>query len=564
MARFPACAGQSNMSAANREVELNALQTSNTRRIMRRCVVFGVLLLIEGGYLGVRFDVDSIRNVTRTWWGEYLPRLSVLIPQIMIAAATVAALIGGRRFGRELSRAISTAPSSHRTWPYLLAHLISYGAFIRLTREVFEGTAAASFPKLALWGVSGICVPAFLLAAALPLAAATSIFRRTGQLLVIAAVAGSAAWLVGYLLEFVLQPLQTATLTSAYRLLALGVADATRNVADLVVGTERFSVSIKRQCSGYQGIGMIWVFLGVYLWAFRDALRFPRALLLIPVATVAVWLANVVRIVALVLIGSWGWETLALGGFHRYVGALLFSAIALSIAYLAHRSPLLSTEAADSEPAAPAGATTAYLSPMLAILAAALVTGAFSVSEFDYAYPVRVLAAGGCLWWFRHGYGELRWRLSPMAAGIGTIVFLLWVLLASKDTPGTGPSPLPALAAMPAAAAYGWAAFRVAGAVVAVPLAEELAFRGYLARRVSAIDFRRIPLTEVSWLGIAVSSLAFGALHGRFVAGTLAGLAYALAAKREGRLIDAVVAHATTNALLAAYVLITRNWSVWG
>jgi len=543
---------------------LDKPQPSNAGPIIRRCALLGLLLLVEGGYLGVRFDVDSIRNVTRTWWGEYLPRLSVLVPQIMIAAATVAALIGGRRFASELSRAVSTASSLHRTWPYLLAHLTSYGVFVLLTREVFEGTAAASILQLALWGLSGVCFPAFLLATALPFEAVTSIVRATAKLLIAAGIAGTAAWLVGYLLEFVLQPLQTATLTLAYKLLALGAVDAVHSIANLTVGTERFSVSIKRQCSGYQGIGMIWVFLGVYLWAFRDVLRFPRALLLIPIATVAVWTANVVRIVALIWIGSWGWETVALGGFHRYVGALLFSGIALSIAYAAHRSPLFSTDVARSTSSASDGMTAAYLSPMLAILATALVTGAFSPGEFDYAYPLRVLAAGGCLWRFRHAYGELRWRLSPMAVGVGTIVFLLWLLLAGTDAQDTVPSPLSVLATLPAAVAYGWALFRLIGAVVAVPMAEELAFRGYLARRVSAIDFLRVPLTKVSWLGIAVSSLAFGALHGRFVAGTLAGLAYAVAAKRGGRLIDAVVAHATTNALLAAYVLITGNWSVWG
>jgi hypothetical protein len=38
---------------------------------------------------------------------------------------------------------------------------------------------------------------------------------------------------------------------------------------------------------------------------------------------------------------------------------------------------------------------------------------------------------------------------------------------------------------------------------------------------------------------------------------------YALALSRRGRLSDAVLAHATTNALLAAYVLTTGAWSLW-
>ena len=46
--------------------------------------------------------------------------------------------------------------------------------------------------------------------------------------------------------------------------------------------------------------------------------------------------------------------------------------------------------------------------------------------------------------------------------------------------------------------------------------------------------------------------MLFGALHGSFLAGTLAGVAYGLVLLRRGRLIDAVVAHAVTNGLLLA------------
>jgi CAAX prenyl protease-like protein len=115
--------------------------------------------------------------------------------------------------------------------------------------------------------------------------------------------------------------------------------------------------------------------------------------------------------------------------------------------------------------------------------------------------------------------------------------------------------------------APGWAALwilcRLVGAVVTVPLAEELAFRGYLARRLVALDFARVPLEHLSWLAVLGSALAFGMLHHRIVAATLAGIAYGLVARRRGFLADAVVAHATTNALLAVWVLWTGNWSLW-
>jgi CAAX prenyl protease-like protein len=119
------------------------------------------------------------------------------------------------------------------------------------------------------------------------------------------------------------------------------------------------------------------------------------------------------------------------------------------------------------------------------------------------------------------------------------------------------------LAGLPRVEAAGWLFCRVLGSVVTVPMAEELAFRGFLSRRLIAADFQDVSpgrLTGLSFLG---SSLAFGLLHQRWVAGTLAGMLFALAYARRGRLADAVLAHATANALIAAWVLVTGDWSVW-
>ena len=71
------------------------------------------------------------------------------------------------------------------------------------------------------------------------------------------------------------------------------------------------------------------------------------------------------------------------------------------------------------------------------------------------------------------------------------------------------------------------------GSVVTVPLAEELAFRGYLTRRLMATEFQEIPLGRFTWFSFLISSALFGALHGRWLAGILAGMLYALALYRR-------------------------------
>jgi CAAX prenyl protease-like protein len=78
-----------------------------------------------------------------------------------------------------------------------------------------------------------------------------------------------------------------------------------------------------------------------------------------------------------------------------------------------------------------------------------------------------------------------------------------------------------------------------------------------------AADFEEVPLGRFSWFSFAASSVAFGALHGHWLAGTLAGMGFALVLYYRGRLCDCIVAHATANALLAAYVLSSGAWSVW-
>jgi CAAX prenyl protease-like protein len=68
---------------------------------------------------------------------------------------------------------------------------------------------------------------------------------------------------------------------------------------------------------------------------------------------------------------------------------------------------------------------------------------------------------------------------------------------------------------------------------------------------------------QFSWFSFVVSSVVFGLLHGRWLAGSLAGMLFGVALYRRGRLMDAVVAHSTANALVTCYVLATENWTAW-
>jgi CAAX prenyl protease-like protein len=106
-----------------------------------------------------------------------------------------------------------------------------------------------------------------------------------------------------------------------------------------------------------------------------------------------------------------------------------------------------------------------------------------------------------------------------------------------------------------------WLSLRFLGASAVVPLAEELAFRGYLQRRLISSSWSGVPLGRFTMLSFLGTALAFGALHPNWIAGTLAGGSFALATYASGRIADAVVAHATTNLLLCGWALMSGSWA---
>jgi exosortase E/protease (VPEID-CTERM system) len=372
-----------------------------------------------------------------------------------------------------------------------------------------------------------------------------------------------AAWAAGQATNLLWRPLSVGTLRLVRGLLSLVTRDVVCRPAEFLVGTARFRVRIEPGCSGYEGIGLILVFLGGYLWIFRRTLRFPQAFLLLPLGTVIIWLTNALRIAGLVAIGSWGSEAVALGGFHSQAGWLAFNAVGLGLVFMARRSHLFTVDVQPRNESGFASPTAAYLVPMLAIVATTMVTGAFTCG-FDFLYPLRVPVALTVLWIYRRQYADLHRTWSWGAVLIGVVVFALWMTLETLHADSrSGTVLLDGLRGLPKGWAIVWLIFRVAGSVLTVPLAEELAFRGYLVRRLQSVNFLSVPPGHFTPLALLVSSILFGALHGRWLAGTVAGLLYAFAVRRRGNLTDAVVAHATTNALIAAHVLITGSWSLW-
>jgi exosortase E/protease (VPEID-CTERM system) len=530
-----------------------------------------ILLLAEGMLLAFRYHW-TVTVEERVWALRML--IEPALPAVLATAIVTATLL------RRSRRSPEPPGIGLPRWPFLLGHLAAFVSFARAVSYLVAGDPAASpYPDARLvarligtpWSLPlrpyWIGISTLLGVAALLLWVATVLppprrwsWRWQGWEPLLAGIGiGGATVFIGEMARDAWRGLGGATLWTVHHLLGLLFHDVVYRAPEGVVGTPAFTVLIAPECSGYEGIGLVLVFSGTYLWLDRRNLRFPQALLLLPIGAAVMWLANAVRITALVAVGIWVSPEVATRGFHAQAGWLALNAVALGLVGVAPwtrfarpRPPL----AGNSPP------TAAYLLPLLALVATGMITGALS-DGFDRLYPLRVLVALAVLVYFRRTYSVLRGSWSWPAFAMGSLVFLLWVASQPSGEGGTAGGTPAALAALSHPWASAWLIGRVAGSVVVAPLAEELAFRGYLVRRLMGADFQAVPPDRLTWPSLLVSSALFGALHGQWLAGMAAGVLFALAQRLRGRLSDAVLAHATANGLLTIHALATGNWSSW-
>jgi exosortase E/protease (VPEID-CTERM system) len=430
--------------------------------------------------------------------------------------------------------------------------------FLWLSSILFQehGAAALSNALVLFWGLEGVAALALAAMAIVPVPVWIDIFRSTGDAWIYGIVGGLVACTLGTLAQRLWGPLSHWTLSLVAMMMRPFVAVLMVDPSTMMIGTPKFHEWIAPQCSGYEGMGLILAFSSAWLWFFRRQWRFPQALLLIPAGVVVIFIANAARIAALLLIGNAGAPGIAEGGFHSQAGWMAFNAVAIGICVLARKIPALAHRERVVETTNP---TIPYLLPFLAILGAAMVSRSMS-ADFEWLYSLRIVAAGGALWYFRRVYKELDFHFGWLGAGAGVVVFAIWIAL---EPAGHSAAPA-ALMDATKTARVAWIALRIFGAVAMVPVAEELAFRGFLLRRLSSSDFESVSWKTFAWAPFLISSAAFGIMHGeRWLAGTIAGALFALVQVRRGRIGDAIVAHAVANALVAAWVLLGGNWKLW-
>lgn len=513
--------------------------------------------LLVAEYLVLSFLVDLPTSGPAI---RLVEAVRIAVP-VAIGAAAGAWLLGMPQ-ARGALRELAASLPPWRPWPALAVQLVAFAATAVLARWLL-GTGAPPVGSHALTGLLALAAIAALLAlaSAAPLRWTAHLLAVRWRVPLVALAIGLLSWRAAAGAEGLWGILSTGTLQAVswlLRLLGFHVeTDPTTNL--VAVGT--FRVLIAPVCSGVDGLGLVLLFQAVWISMARSRLRVRRALVLLPIGAAAALTANVLRLTALVLVGVSGRRELAFGGLHSKLGWILFVAIALASVAIAERTPWLrraGAAAAPDEGVPPVVA--AYLAPLLAALATALVTSIFSDVALDRWYGARIAAALIALLLVRRDLPRLSFSVPWVPVLLAAGVCAIWVPWGG----GEGRALAEELAHLPPVARWGWIAVRVAGSCLVIPLVEELAFRGFLLPWLASPDFENAPPRRWNWAAVILSSVAFGALHQRWLVGTLAGLAFAAARLHRGRLGDAVLAHALCNAGIAAAVLLGGRWDLWG
>jgi exosortase E/protease (VPEID-CTERM system) len=534
--------------------------------LVRRLVLLSAVFLFE--LLAVTIWLDGAALIGRQGLAGFIGAWGAWILRGLVGFAALFLTFSWLSYKEALLDLARDAAESPVSWRFLVAHALSFSAFGLLSAALYGAPSSRLISDLvaSLWLAAGVAAIACGGFAWIRPSLWLRIGRNTGYLWMIALTAVVLACIIGNSSRSLWPWAAKITFYMARALVSPFIRDLFVNPARMVIGTQSFRVGIAPECSGLEGVGLMLVFGVTWLVLFRRQCRFPQALILLPAGAALIFLLNSVRIAALILIGAAGAERIALGGFHSQAGWIIFTLLALGFTMASSELPWLSKAGSRKSSAAPVeNPTAAWLMPFVAILAAGMISRALT-GAFEWLYPLRFFAAVVTLLFFRRKYAglfPLDWRIDWFGPAIGIVVFALWIGLDRFVSPGTEAMPSP-LAMTTPLARNSWLICRVIAAVVTVPVAEELAFRGFLYRRALAADFEAISLRQFSWFALLVSSVIFGALHGsRWVGGTVAGGLYAIIMLRRGHIGDAIAAHATTNALIAVYVLAFDQWQLW-
>ncbi len=531
--------------------------------IVRVLLIAGIGLL-EAIAISFFYDTPRSEVPPSTIIGFVWQFAAVSVQAAILAIGAFAILNWHQRF--DLLNKWQASLQDHKFGAWLATNIcvlvatVAASIAISASMEVYTRWLWPYFALLALLGAT-------LMLTAAPLTFWRQMLAATWMSLILGIVAAVLVLAFSALSTAGWAPLAGATLHVTHAMLSLYESDVLMDIATKRLAVGNFMVEISPACSGYEGIGLVTAVLSLYLYVFRRELRFPQAMFLLPIGIAAIWLLNAVRIAALVSFGAHFSPQVAVGGFHSQAGWIAFLIVSVGVMILGQqvgffRKDTISAgpatrvlhETADSESDA-----LAWLAPFMALMTASIIASAFAPND-QWLYGLRVIFVGAALWMFRSFYATIAQRVAPLSLAAGIAVGVAWI--ATDPDPAAGAELGNWILALPMWAAALWLAIRAAGTVIFVPIAEEMAFRGFLHRAIASQRIANATPLVMTVAAFVVTSLLFGAIHQRWLAGMLAGAVYALVMYRTGRMSDPIGAHMASNAVIIAWAITQQQWSL--
>ena len=180
-----------------------------------------------------------------------------------------------------------------------------------------------------------------------------------------------------------------------------------------------------------------------------------------------------------------------------------------------------------------------------------------------WMYPVKIIAVAAALIYFRNTYEELRPGFSLLAIIVGLVAIAIWIGIDPFYPKFGSGAAFDPTTISPLAQRNVFLAFRIVGAVIVVPVMEELFWRAFLIRWLVKEDFKSVPVGTFTGLSFAVTVGMFGAEHTQWLAGLICGALYNWLYYKRKDVFACVIAHAVSNAALVAWVLARGDWKFW-
>src|SRR5690606_24192251 len=165
-----------------------------------------------------------------------------------------------------------------------VAHLLLFCATIVLGLTLKSTTTMnitlARF-SVVLWFIAALSSCALLVFTLWSRALVHQTFRGLYRELGCGLLVGGLAWASGMVARLLWEPLAWLTLELVHALLTVMVSDPVASIEHALVGTSRFYVNVAPVCSGIEGVGLMLIFVGAYLYVERRELLWPRSLIVL-------------------------------------------------------------------------------------------------------------------------------------------------------------------------------------------------------------------------------------------------------------------------------------------